>query len=100
MLTYQAYGLNVKTQTTVDMEKELMIDPHEGTHFTCFTGTKLQVLTDTPKSNEAHSEAKLCLKDRGTPTKQLQQFTCFTGTKVQILTRYEQHRGQDVHDGP
>jgi hypothetical protein len=31
MLTYQAFGLNVKTQTTLDMEKELMIDPHEGT---------------------------------------------------------------------
>jgi hypothetical protein len=49
-----------------------------GTQFTCFTGTKVQILTHakSTSTDAAHPQEIL-----GT------QFTCFTGTKVQILTQ-------------
>jgi hypothetical protein len=45
-----------------------------GTQFTCFTGAKVQILTQKALRREIDL---LC----GT------QFTCFTGTQVQILTQ-------------
>jgi hypothetical protein len=42
-----------------------------GTHFTCFTSAKVQILTEASPG---------ALSSPGT------QFTCFTSTKVQILT--------------
>ncbi len=50
-----------------------------GTQFTCFTGTKVQIL----QGNSAVAlsvAAGVSVKPAGT------QFTCFTGTKVQLLT--------------
>jgi hypothetical protein len=43
-----------------------------GTQFTCFTGTKEQILTLVEKRAAAAGRGP--------------QFTCFTGTNVQILT--------------
>jgi hypothetical protein len=53
-----------------------------GTQFTCFTGTKVQFLTQLEylsarRQHQRHARAP----HTGT------QFTCFTSTKVQILTR-------------
>jgi hypothetical protein len=45
----------------------LSADASKGTQFTCFTGTKVQILTQR-REQRSH-------------------FTCFTGTKVQILTQ-------------
>ncbi len=45
----------------------------QGTQFTCFTGTKVQILTQMWGGPGARYP--------------LSQFTCFTGTKVQILTQ-------------
>jgi hypothetical protein len=50
----------------------------EGTQFTCFTGTKVQILKNRWGSLAATVSAR---KGEGT------QFTCFTGAKVKILTR-------------
>jgi hypothetical protein len=46
--------------------------PTLGAQFTCFTGTKVQILTQK-LAEEAPTLGA--------------QFTCFTGTKVQILTQ-------------
>jgi hypothetical protein len=46
-----------------------------GTHFTGFTGTKVQILTQLRHLDGVHR------RDTGA------HFTCFTGTKVQILTQ-------------
>jgi hypothetical protein len=51
-----------------------------GTHFTCFTGTKVRVLS-LPAYWYKSKNALKCLK-RGFGT----HFTCFTGTQVRILT--------------
>jgi hypothetical protein len=45
-----------------------------GAHFTCFTGTKVQILTHFEEMASAGGQAGGA------------HFTCFTGTKVQILT--------------
>ena len=50
-----------------------------GTQFSCFTGTKVQVLTQKARPVEPRELAHAACT--GT------QFTCFTGTKVQILTQ-------------
>ena len=52
------------------------------THFTCFTSTKVQILTLEGEELVARqcTDARLDTVWQGT------QFTCFTGTKVQILT--------------
>jgi len=53
------------------------------TQFTCFTGTKVQILTlrACRRQGSAIRSARGALFDTGT------KFTCFTGTKIQILTR-------------
>jgi len=67
-----------------------------GTQFTCFTGTKVQMLTQRTQSSlcyqagatrQARSSSSLrrCTTSAGT------QLTCFTGTKVQILTQKEMY---------
>jgi hypothetical protein len=55
----------------------------QGTQFTCFTGNKVQILTQKAASS-AHQGVQ------GT------QFTCFTGNKVQILT---QKAASSAHQG-
>jgi hypothetical protein len=72
---------------------------YTGTQFTCFTSTKVQILTqkadskifrtpereklhyDEEEKREAEELEKSVERHSGT------QFTCFTGTKVQILTQ-------------
>ena len=49
----------------------------QGTHFTCFTSTKAQMLTSEERLGRLLNGPRMLL---GT------QFPCFTGTKVQILT--------------
>jgi hypothetical protein len=55
-----------------DVEARLLRVWNRYTQFTCFTGTKVQILTP---------EAPARVEQVPLP-----QFTCFTGTKVQILT--------------
>jgi hypothetical protein len=53
-----------------------------GTHFTCFTGTKVQILTQKAVLVDlAGSERVYKTGNIGT------LFICLTGTKVQILTQ-------------
>jgi hypothetical protein len=49
----------------------------ELSEFTCFTGTKVQMLT----------QKALLYFACGAPPPNFAEFTCFTGTKVQILTQ-------------
>jgi hypothetical protein len=65
-------------------------DQLAGTQFTCFTSSKVQILTQ---------KTLLAAQTPRTPT----QFTCFTSTKVQVLTRkrgfrplQRQHRPQQL----
>jgi hypothetical protein len=61
-------GMNMQElEANEDLTKRIVHDLN-GTQFTCFTGTKLLILTQ--------------------PT----QFTCFTGTKLQILTQLRQQK--------
>ena len=53
-----------------------------GTQFTCFTSTKVQILTSISMCDSSHSSAGRY----GAATRAGTQFTCFTGTKVQMLT--------------
>ena len=55
---------------------------NEGTHFTCFTGTKAQILTQRTRCEWRWLDAPETF-NKGT------RFTCFTSTKVQILTPSE-----------
>ena len=56
----------------------------EGTQFTCFTGTNVQILT----AEELRARLLSCiLNHMGAAS-----FTCFTSTKVQILTPEERGR--------
>ena len=75
MLTYAQVFRDARDKgdaTSKKMYKQL------GTHFTCFTGTKVKILTQ-----------KRCAGSR--PPRALRvfatHFTCFTGTKVQTLTQ-------------
>jgi hypothetical protein len=52
-----------------------------GSQFTCFTGTKVQILTQLP-----HTCRRCRASSWRLPPATGTQFTCFTGTKVQILT--------------
>ncbi len=87
MLTYagafvSAFGSGALCYWTVQLKNSFSFDDAldafgiHGTRFTCFTGTKIQILT----RREALLEPAAIW---GT------HFTCFTGTKVQILTRRE-----------
>jgi hypothetical protein len=60
-----------------------------GTQFTCFTGTKVQILTPLRRL----LIARICAAGarRGRVHRAGTQFTSFTGTKVQILTQLRQH---------
>ena len=58
-----------------------------GTQFTCFTSTKLQILTPGADDSQRPRDPRQ-VRRRGT------HFTCFTGTKVQILTPEELHARQ------
>jgi hypothetical protein len=49
----------------------------DGTHFTCFTGTKVQILTQKAPARVPHPHRHGAAAGR----------TCFTGTEVQILTQ-------------
>jgi hypothetical protein len=50
------------------------------TPLTCFTGTKVQILTQLRCFRRHFAAPRTCQQDRYTP------LTCFAGTKVQILT--------------
>jgi hypothetical protein len=52
-----------------------------GTHFTCFTGTKVQILTQKLEAALTFLPSQIGALTACT------EFTCFTGTKVQILTQ-------------
>jgi hypothetical protein len=54
---------------------------HPGTPCACFTGTKVQILTQKECGGVGHGRRRHLRRVLGT------QCTCFTGTKVQILTR-------------
>jgi hypothetical protein len=77
-----AFGSGALCYWTVQLKNSFSFDDAldafgiHGTRFTCFTGTKAQILT----RREALLEPAAIW---GT------HFTCFTGTKVQILTRRE-----------
>jgi hypothetical protein len=62
---------------------------HSTTQLTCFTGTKVQILT---RENAERTSILRCLLERSGARKIPSlvtgtQYTCFTGTKVQILTQ-------------
>ena len=57
-----------------DVDKRICVN--DGTQFTCFTSTKVQMLTPE------ELDKRYCVND-GT------QFTCFTSAKVQMLTPQE-----------
>jgi hypothetical protein len=54
-----------------------------GSQFTCFTSTKVQILTPEALCVAVTFGARVCGKETLPPGT---QFTCFTSTKVQILT--------------
>ena len=54
-----------------------MAKPGLGAQFTCFTGTKVQILAGVLRS----------LPEQAASQRLGTQFTCFTGTNVQILTQ-------------
>jgi hypothetical protein len=57
-----------------------------GTQFTCFTSTKVPILTQQPRSDaELDHELQDLRAELGKG--RARQFTCFTGTTVQILTQ-------------
>ena len=56
-------------------------DQYPGTHCTCFTGPKVQILTQKECGGVGLGRRRHLRRVLGT------QFACFTGTKVQILTR-------------
>ncbi len=56
-----------------------------GSQFTCFTATKVQILT-LRKLQDLMTEVTRFGKDTKKQQKPGTQFTCFTGTKVPILT--------------
>ncbi len=56
---------------------------HSGTQFTCFTGTKVQILIQKELTGSSQRGRQGTRRHCQTGT----QFTCFTGTKVQILTQ-------------
>ena len=58
-----------------------------GTQFTCFTGTKVQILTHKALLARGRSQAPLAAAPP-LPQTPGTRFTCFTGTKVQILTQH------------
>jgi hypothetical protein len=57
---------------------------HPGTPFTCFTGTKVQILTHTLNPHRARIQTRSAATAAATPTGT--EFTCFTSTTVHILT--------------
>jgi hypothetical protein len=57
--------------------------PLFSTHFTCFTSTKVQILTPKLETPADTCRSLLLLSTRG----YYAQFTCFTSRKVQILTQ-------------
>ena len=67
-----------------------------GAHFTCFTGTKVQVLTlNVYISASAARSTPTTARQRAAPGTRFAHFTCLTSTKVQILrTRPQQPPGR------
>jgi len=65
----------VLSQSLSGIQMRSTIPVRGGTQITCFTGTKVQILT------------RMCEEVLSLPVRGGAQFTFFTGTNVQILTR-------------
>ena len=81
---YRDFGTHPRHDTHAGGIFERMLeDRRPGTQFTCFTSTKVQILTlEELRARQADAR--------------LPQFTCFTGTKVPILTPEEPGRQRAV----